>query len=232
VSGHVLVAEDQSILREFIAKGLTESGFLVRQAVSNADALDLVRTYDFDVWVLDRNMADGDSIATLVELRKEGRATPALFLTAAVAVEQRVHGLEAGADDYLSKPFSIDELVARIRALLRRPAAAQSAVIQIGLLELNLRARRLDVSGQPVDVTANEFKLLAQMARAPGKVFERRQIMDAVGMSEDAGDAAVDHLVSRLRGKLRAHGADGMIRTVRGMGYVLAAANDEPAPRK
>ncbi len=184
-----------------------------------AETLEHARTTQFDLWVLDRQMADGDSVAALRTLRAEGRNTPALFLTASRQVEQRVEGLEAGADDYLTKPFSIVELAARVRALLRRPPVLRDATLRHGEIELHMDARRVFVAATEVAVTANEWRLLALLAQRPGMVFARQQIMADVGIAEDAGEVAVDHLVSRLRQKLREQGAADVIETVRGMGF-------------
>lgn len=224
MTGRILAADDDAILRDFIAGGLREQGYLVQEAATVAETLEHARAMHFDVWVLDRQMADGDSVAALRLLRAEGRNTPALFLTASRQVEQRVEGLEAGADDYLTKPFSIIELAARLRALLRRPPVLREAILRRGEMELHMDARRVFVGAEEVTVTANEWRLLALLAQRPGVVFTRQQIMADVGIAEDAGEVAVDHLVSRLRLKLGDHGASDVIKTVRGMGFVCETA--------
>jgi two-component system, OmpR family, response regulator len=164
-------------------------------------------------------MPGGDCAEALRLIRSEGAATPALFLTAAREVDKRVEGLEAGADDYLTKPFSLVELTARVRALLRRPQAIRSAALQFGRLTLQLDLRRVVVEGAEINVTANEWRLMAFLAQRRGAVLTRSQIMAEVGIADDAGEVAVDHLISRLRCKLREHGADAIIRTVRGLGF-------------
>lgn len=224
MTGRILAADDDAILRDFIAGGLREQGYLVQEAATIAETLEHARTAHFDLWVLDRQMSDGDSVAALRTLRAEGRNTPALFLTAARQVEQRVEGLEAGADDYLTKPFSIVELAARVRALLRRPPVLRDTILRRGEMELHMDARRVFVGANEVTVTANEWRLLALLAQRPGMVFTRAQIMADVGIGEDAGEVAVDHLVSRLRLKLREHGANDAIKTVRGLGFVCETA--------
>ncbi len=222
MTGRILAADDDAILRDFIAGGLREHGYLVQEATSIAETLEHARATNFDLWVLDRQMADGDSVAALRILRAEGRNTPALFLTASRQVEQRVEGLEAGADDYLTKPFSIVELTARVRALLRRPPVLRNTILRRGEIELHIEARRVFIGANEVAVTANEWRLLALLAQRPGMVFTRAQIIADVGIGEDAGEVAVDHLVSRLRLKLRDHGAGDAIKTARGMGFSLS----------
>jgi two-component system response regulator QseB len=220
MSGRILVADDDAILRDFIAQGLREQGFLVREAATLEQTLDLARTERFDLWVLDRRMPGGDAIEALRTLRGEGLATPALFLSASRTTQQRIEGLEAGADDYLSKPFSIDELTARVRALLRRPSQMSAETLKRGAIELRIDARRVFVHGAEVPVTANEWRLLVLLAQRPTAVFSRAQIIAEAGIAEDAGEAAVDHLVSRLRQKLRGAGAgENAIRTARGLGF-------------
>ncbi len=232
MTGRILAADDDSILRDFIAGGLREQGYLVQEAATIAETLDHARTATFDLWVLDRQMGDGDCVNALRALRAEGRTTPALFLTASRLLEQRVEGLEAGADDYLTKPFSIVELTARVRALLRRPPVLRESILRRGDIELHLDARRVFVGTKEVAVTANEWRLLALLAQRPAMVFTRQQIMADVGIADDAGEVAVDHLVSRMRQKLREHGAPDAIKTVRGMGFAWATSEPQPsAPR-
>jgi DNA-binding response OmpR family regulator len=219
MTGRILVADDDPILRDFIAQGLREHGYVVQEAATIAAALEHARIGQFDLWVLDRRMPGGDCVDALRILRAEGRETPALFLTASRSLEQRIEGFDSGADDYLTKPFSIVELAVRVRALLRRLQVMRENIIRRGVVELHLDERRVIVAGQDLPVTANEWRLLALLAERPGAVFSRAQIMVAVGIDGEAGEAAVDHLVSRTRQKLRERGVDGAIRTVRGQGF-------------
>ncbi len=219
MTARILAADDDAILRDFIAQGLREHGYVVAEAATIAETLLRAREEAFDLWIFDRHMPGGDCAAALRTLRAEGLATPTLFLTASRSLEQRVEGLEAGADDYLTKPFSIVELSARVRALLRRPQAMREAALRRGVMTLHFDARRVFVGDAECVVTANEWRLLALLARRPNVVLTRGQIITEVGIAEDAGEVAVDHLVSRLRLKLQEHGASGVIKTVRGLGF-------------
>ena len=155
--------------------------------------------------------------------------TPALFLTASAGLDQRIAGLEAGADDYLAKPFSVSELSLRVRALLRRRPTYISPRRMLGNLEVDTATRKVGISGQELSTTAHEWRLLSLMIEKPGHVFDREAIMRRIGMAQDAELVAVDHLVSRLRQKLRASGATVEFRTVRGVGFALEAVSSAPS---
>jgi two-component system OmpR family response regulator len=181
--------------------------------------VDIASTETFGLWIVDRRLPDGDGLNALRELRASGLATPALVLTAMGEVDQRVEGFNAGADDYLTKPFSIAELAVRARALLRRGPALSPAIIHSGPLELRLDAGRVFSGELEIIVTANEWRLLRLLISSAGTAFSRSSIMSEVGIAEDAGEVAVDHLVSRLRTKLRSSGADKHLETLRGLGF-------------
>lgn len=152
--------------------------------------------------------------------------TPALFLTAAADLDQRIAGLEAGADDYLAKPFSVSELTLRVRALLRRRPTFVPPLRMLGNVEVDTVARKVAIDGTEIATTTHEWRLLSLMVEKPGQVFERDAIMQRVGMAQDAELVAVDHLISRLRQKLRAGGATVEFRTVRGVGFALEKSTD------
>lgn len=219
VTSRILIVEDDPILQEFIAIGLREQSYLVAGVTSLAGFMELASTEQFGLWILDRRFPNGDSLNPLRDLRASGLATPALVLTAMNEVDQRVEGFNAGADDYLTKPFSITELVVRVRALLRRGPALSPPILCSGPLQLHLDAGRVFSAGTEVIVTANEWRLLRLLVGRPGVAFSRSSIIRDVGIAEDAGEVAVDHLVSRLRIKLRTVGADKHLETIRGLGF-------------
>ena len=219
MSGKVLIAEDDAILSDFLALGLREQGYLVETAASVKAFGEAARHMRSDIWILDRRLPDGDGLVALRHLRAEGRMTPALVLTAMGQLDHRVEGFDAGADDYLTKPFAIAELVVRVRALLRRPPTLSPSVIHFGSLELRLDACRVFSAGEEIPVTANEWRLLRLLTGRPGMAYSRGAFMAEVGISESAGEVAVDHLVSRLRAKLSSGAANTMIKTVRGLGF-------------
>jgi DNA-binding response OmpR family regulator len=226
MTARILVADDDALLREFVAQGLREAGHRVVGTSTLEETLQMARSEVFDLWVFDRQMPGGDCAEVLRLLRHEGRDTPALFLTGVRTVEKRVEGFDAGADDYLTKPFSIVELAARVRALLRRPQTLRSPQLTRGAVTLHLDGRRVFVHGVELTLTANEWRLIAMLAQRPDVVFSRSQIMAEVGIADHAGEVAVDHLISRLRQKLRAHNSDGVIATVRGLGFAWTPTGD------
>lgn len=218
----ILVAEDDDILRAFIAEALKANGYAVREAPDGPAALDVASTDRADVWILDRNLPGLDGLEVLRTLRGRGLRTPAMFLTAISGLEERVRGLDSGADDYLAKPFAIEELLARVRALARRPAALAADVLACGALRLDMTNWRAFFSDNELLLTAQDMTLLAQFLRRPGQVFTREVLLGQMGAGEDITPAAVEHALSRLRKKLEAAGATDVIETVRGVGYRLS----------
>ncbi|GAM97016.1 two-component response regulator [alpha proteobacterium U9-1i] len=220
----ILVAEDDDILRAFIAEALKAHGYVVREAADGPAALELASAHHADVLVFDRNLPGLDGLEVLRALRGRGVSTPAMFLTAISGLEERVRGLDSGADDYLAKPFEIEELLARVRALARRPPALAADVISSGSLRLDMTNWRAFIGDAELLLTAQDMTLLAQFLRRPGQVFTREALLNQMGAGEDITPAAVEHALSRLRKKLDAAGARNVIETVRGVGYRLSRA--------
>lgn len=218
----ILVAEDDDILRAFIAEALKAHNYIVREAADGPSALHLASSDHADVLVLDRNLPGLDGLEVLRALRDRGIGTPAMFLTAISGLEKRVRGLDSGADDYLAKPFDIEELLARIRALARRPPALAAEVISSGTLRLDMTNWQAFFGGTELLLTAQDMILLAHFVRRPGQVFTREALLNQMGAGEDITPAAVEHALSRLRKKLEAAGARDVIETVRGVGYRLS----------
>lgn len=221
----LLVVEDEIKLAEYLHKGLTEEGFVVDVAHNGIDGLHLATELAYDLIVLDGMLPGIDGLAVLAALR-QSRQTPVLMLTARGQVEDRVKGLQGGADDYLVKPFAFSELVARIHVLLRRGAAVQAApeatVLRMADLELDLIRRRATRAGQRLDLTAKEFNLLSLLLRRQGEVLSRTELASQVwDMNFDSETNVVEVAVRRLRLKLDQPFERALLHTVRGMGYVL-----------
>lgn len=218
----VLVVEDEPRMGELIRRVLLAERYAVDLAEDGVGALALAREGGYDAIVLDRMLPDLDGTEVLQVLRTRGDHTPVLMLTALGSVEQRVAGLDAGADDYLSKPFAFSELLARLRALGRRPVPGVQERLVAGDVELDEQRHVVRVAGATVELTAREFALLAFLIRNAGHVLSRRQILDAVwGAEPDVYSNVVDLYISYLRRKLATLGREGRLRTVRGVGYTL-----------
>lgn len=219
----LLVVEDEEKTGDYVRQGLTEAGFVVDLARNGLDGRHLAATGDYDLIVLDVMLPDVDGWSILRSLRSGGSQVPVLFLTARSAVEDRVQGLELGADDYLIKPFAFSELLARVRTLLRRGAAPVNPdFIRIADLELDLPRRRAARGGQRINLTPKEFALLELLARRQGEVLPRSLIASQVwDMNFDSDTNVIDVAVRRLRLKIDDGFESKLIHTVRGMGYVL-----------
>lgn len=214
----VLVVEDDAKLSRFVVRVLTEEGFAADVCATGATAIEQATTGIYDLIVLDWMLPDVDGISVCRRLRQAGMATPILMLTARGEVAERVLGLETGADDYMVKPFEVEELVARIRALVRR--ASGHARLGVGALEIDRVARRATLAGKPLDLTSREYALLLDFVHHAEKVVSRTDLLSRVwSMSFDPGSNLVEVHVSRLREKLGDHA--WMIETVRGAGYRL-----------
>ena len=221
----LLVVEDEVKLAEYLRKGLTEEGYVVDVAHNGVDGLHLAMEADYDLLVLDGMLPGIDGLGLLAALR-QSKQTPVLMLTARIRVEDRVKGLQGGADDYLVKPFAFSELVARIQVLLRRARPARDAegatVLGLSDLEMDLMRRKATRAGRRLDLTAKEFTLLALLLRRQGEVLSRTEIAEQVwDINFDSATNVIDVAVRRLRGKLDAPFERTLLHTVRGMGYVL-----------
>lgn len=226
----LLVIEDEVKLAEYIRKGLQEEGFVVDIAHNGIDGLHLATESDYDLVVLDGMLPGIDGLALLTALRQSKR-TPVVMLTARIKVEDRVRGLQSGADDYLIKPFAFSELVARIQALLRRvrPSAtpAGATVLRLEDLEVDLLGRKATRRGQRLLLTVQEFGLLSLLLRRQGQVLSRTEIASQVwDMNFDSNTNVIDTAVRRLRSKVDAPFEKPLIHTIRGMGYVLEARQE------
>lgn len=215
---HVLIAEDEERIASFVQKGLRAQGYGTMHAPDGPTALRLARSGDVDLLILDLGLPGMDGFEVLRRLRETGSLLPVIILTARDSVTDKVAGLDGGADDYLAKPFSFDELLARIRLRLR-PAAQSStdaATLSCGHVTLDVVTHRATVDGRPVELSAREFALAATLMRRPGQVFTRAQLLDRVwGFDFDPGSNVVDVYIRYLRQKL----GPGLIETVRGVGY-------------
>jgi two-component system OmpR family response regulator len=218
----VLIAEDDSKLSTALARGLRAEGYAVDVAGTGDEALLAARVHDYDAVILDVMLPGPDGFEVCCALRQESRWSPVLMLTARDGVSDRIRGLDAGADDYLVKPFDFGELVARVRALVRRGAPERPAVLVVGDLEVDPAARSVVRAGRAVNLTAREFAVLEFLVRRAGEVISRSELLDHVWDQNYQGSTnIVDVYVGYLRRKLEAPFHRPLIRTVRGAGYVI-----------
>jgi DNA-binding response OmpR family regulator len=212
----ILIAEDEVHIASFLEKGLTANGFATSTAADGVSASALARDADYDLMILDLGLPGRDGIDVLADMRRRGERMPVIVLTARDAVPDRVAGLEHGADDYVTKPFSFEELLARVRARLRDDRHEEATMVRVGDVTLDLRTRRADVDGRSVELTAREFALAETFMRHAGQVLSREQLLSHVwGYDFDPGSNVVEVYVRYLRRKLGGE----RIETVRGMGY-------------
>ncbi|PKE31605.1 DNA-binding response regulator [Rahnella sp. AA] len=222
----ILVIEDDVSTGDYLKKGLTEAGYSVDLARNGADGLFLALEESYDTVILDVMLPGLDGWQVMEVLRKKSDV-PVLFLTARDEVQDRIHGLELGADDYLIKPFSFTELVLRIRTLLRRPAAREPDVYSVADLNLDVLRRRVTRQDQTIALTNKEFMLLQLLMRREGEVLSRTMIASQVwDMNFDSDTNVVDVAIKRLRGKVDRTFDVKLIHTVRGIGYVCEVRND------
>jgi two-component system copper resistance phosphate regulon response regulator CusR len=220
----ILVVEDDRKVAGFISQGLREEGYAVDHAPDGDEATMLAHVNDYDVILLDLMLPKKNGLQIAAELRREGRDTPILMLTARDATEDVVRGLNAGADDYLTKPFKFDELLARVRALVRRGGAARTELLSHGPIELDRLTHSARAAGQTLDLTPKELRLLEHLLLHRGAVVRRTELLEKVwDLSFDPETNVVDVHVANLRRKLRDATNLDLIRTVRGVGYQLEA---------
>jgi two-component system copper resistance phosphate regulon response regulator CusR len=218
----ILIIEDEKKTAGFLKKGLTENGFVVDVAHTAGEGLLQEHESDYDLVILDVMLPDKSGWFVFKEMRQEGSKTPVLFLTARDSVEDRVKGLELGADDYLVKPFAFSELLARVRVVLRRSPVQQPQTIEIADLQIDLLKRKVKRAGQQIELTQKEFVLLALLAQRSGDVLSRTMIAEQVwDMNFDSDTNVVDVAIRRLRSKVDDPFASKLIHAVRGVGYVL-----------
>lgn len=218
----ILIIEDEIKAAEYLRKGFTENGFVADVANDGEDGLHLALTGEYDLIILDVGLPERSGWSVITELRRKEKEMPVLFLTARDAVEDRIKGLELGADDYLVKPFVFSELLARVRTILRRGPLRQPDVLTIGDLVVDLVRHKAMRAGQRLELTPKEFALLSLLARRAGEVVSRTLIAEQVwDMNFDSDTNVVDVAVRRLRAKVDDPHETKLIHTLRGVGYVL-----------
>jgi len=216
----VLVVEDEEKIAGFVRRGLEEQGFSVDVCDRGDEGYDRLQSHPYDAVVLDIMLPGRDGLSVLRAIRKEKNPIPVILLTARSALDERVEGLNLGADDYLAKPFYVEELAARLHALIRRSAGNEQSVLRSGELSVNLLTREVKLGDTPVTLTSREFNLLEYLMRSPGRVVTRTQMIEHVwGYHFDPNTNLVDVHIQRLRKKLAANEPNPFIETVRGVGY-------------
>jgi len=220
----VLVVEDEPGVAQFVKQGLKEAGYAVDVAVDGMEGLSYARSADYDVIILDIMLPKMNGLEVLSEIRDHRIKTPVLLLTARDGVDDRIQGLDTGADDYLVKPFAFPELLARVRALLRRPPLQSDAVLKAGDLKMDVARREVSRGGKSIDLSPREFSLLELLLRHSGQVLTRTQIIEHVwNFNFYSETKVVDVYIGYLRRKIDRDSEDSLIETIRGVGYRLKA---------
>ncbi|WP_426181657.1 response regulator transcription factor [Microbacterium sp. TWP3-1-2b2] len=225
----ILAVDDEQMLTDLLAMALRMEGWEVRTASSGLEALQVARDFEPDALLLDIMMPDLDGMSVLRRLRESGNLVPVLFLTAKDAVSERIAGLTAGGDDYVTKPFSLEEVIARLRAIIRRTGLASTddgqSILRVGDLTLNEDSHEVERDGAEIELTATEFELLRYLMRNERRVLSKAQILDRVWSYDFGGKSSVVELyISYLRKKIDA-GRAPLLHTVRGVGYMIKAPN-------
>jgi DNA-binding response OmpR family regulator len=227
----VLVVEDDAGIAKFIHQGLNEAGYAVDVASNGREGVNYAIAADYDIIVLDVLLPELDGLSVLKTLRQRGLQTPVLLLTALDTVQDRVLGLDAGADDYLIKPFDFTELLARLRALLRRPPLQTDVVLQVGNLEMDTVQRLVRRGDRMIELSPREFSLLEYLMRHPHQVLSRTQIAQHVWSFDFYGDfKVIDVYIGYLRRKIDRNETTSLIQTVRGVGYRISAHDESQMP--
>lgn len=221
----VLLVEDDRKIASFVTNGLQEQGFIVDACANGDDGCDLALERPYDVILLDVMVPGRDGLSILRHLREKQMRVPVILITARGSPQERVEGLNLGADDYLPKPFYMDELIARIHAVLRRSGNEASSILRAGDVSVNLLTREVKRAGQNVDLSAREYALLICLMRSPGRVFTRTQLQERVwNYHHDPGTNLVDVYVQRVRRKISDNPDQPLIETLRGVGYRFRAS--------
>ena len=221
---NILLVEDEKRIADFVCAGLREQGWTITHCADGNTGLTHAESGTFDLLLLDIMVPGKDGLAILKSIRRKGMATPVILLTARNELEDRVDGLNAGADDYLPKPFFVEELVARVHAVARRIAGDRQNLLRVGALTLDRIAREVKIAKNGkddiIEMTAREFSLLEYLARSPGRAFTRTQILEHVwGYDFDPNTNVVDVCIQRIRRKIDQADDDSLIEAVRGVGY-------------
>jgi DNA-binding response OmpR family regulator len=225
----LLVVEDNAQLSQLLAKGLGIAGYETDLLATAAEARDALLTTTYAAVILDLGLPDGDGLSILRELRHRKDPTPVLVLTARGGLQDRVNGLRSGADDYLVKPFALEELVARLEAQLRRPGQQLGSSLHIANLGFDLRNRQASIDDQPQALSSRETAVLELLMRSKGRVVSKKQVEDHIfGMAGEVASNAVEVYVHRLRKQLSDKGAKVHIHTIRGVGYLIAEEKRDP----
>ncbi len=216
----ILVVEDEKRISSFVRKGLEEQNFGVDVCADGNEAFLLATTQRYDAIVLDIMLPGRDGLSVLKQLRSQKHTVPVILLTARTELDDRIEGLNLGADDYLTKPFYVEELVARLQAVVRRVSGEKLSLLRAAGLEVNLITREVKRGDKPIKLTAREFSLLEYLMRSPGRVFTRTQILEHVwGYNFDPNTNLIDVHVQRLRKKISPDEKEQLIETLRGVGY-------------
>lgn len=227
----VLVVEDETRIAQFIEMGLREQGWMVDVQHRGDEAMAALESRVYDLVILDIMLPGRDGLSILRQLRESANPVPVILLTARNTLNERVEGLQVGADDYITKPFYVEELIARIQAVIRRSSGHEQSLRQVGPLMLNLPRREVRINGREIEMTAREFNLLEYLTRSPGRVYTRTQILERVwDLHFDPSTNIVDVYIQRLRKKI-GNEKDSLIETVRGVGYrIRTDAAGESSP--